>query len=96
VQGDRVDTAGEGTTGRRHCQVIGACQAGDAIQQQKDILPALHHALRLLQRQLGNAGLILNRLIKGGGDDSPFTERRMSVTSSGRSPIRQTMMSMSL
>ena len=56
-------------TAGRHCQVVGAGQSGDAIQQDHDILAALYEPLRSLERHLRNAGMILDRLVERGGDN---------------------------
>jgi hypothetical protein len=51
----------------------------------------LDQALGLLDHHLGDLHVALRRLVEGGRDTSPFTERCMSVTSSGRSSMSRTI-----
>ena len=48
-------------------QVVGAGEAGDAVQQDDDILAVFHQPLGPLQGQFGHAALLFHRLVEGGG-----------------------------
>ncbi len=70
---------------------VGAAEAGDRVEKDDDVAAVLDQALGLLDDHLG----YLN--VAGGGSSkveemtSPFTERCMSVTSSGRSSMSSTI-----
>ena len=61
-------------------------EARDGVEQDDDVLAALHQALGALEGELGDARVVAAGRSKVEEMTSPRTERRMSVTSSGRSP----------
>ena len=72
--------------------VVGAGQAGDRVEQDHDVPLVLDQALGLLDHHLGHLDVARGRLVEGRArSTSPFTERCMSVTSSGRSSMSSTM-----
>jgi len=86
-----VDASGQDLAAGRHDGIVGACEARDTVKQDDHILLVFDEALRLsmtisatwtcLEAGSSNVELIT----------SPFTDRSMSVTSSGRSSIRRTI-----
>ena len=68
VEGVGIDAAGKDLAGRRHDRVVGAGQAGDAVQQDDDILFMLHQTLGLLDHHLGHLDMARCRLVECGGD----------------------------
>ena len=53
--------------GRR--QVVGAAQAGDRVEQHDDVVAQLDEALRPLDRELGDRGVVVGGAVEGRGDD---------------------------
>ena len=68
MQRHRVDTAGERAARRRQRQVVGARQAGDAVQQHHHVAAALHQPLGALERHLGDPRLFFHGIVEGGRD----------------------------
>ena len=64
-----VDAAGHDAPGGRRGQVVGPGQAGDAVEDDHDVLAHLDHALGPLDGQLGHVGVLVARAVEGGGDD---------------------------
>ena len=69
MQGVGVDAAGEDLAAGRHHRVVGACQAGDRVEQDDDVTLVLHQALGLLDDHLGDLDVAGGWLIEGRGDD---------------------------
>ena len=65
---DRVHAAGERAPAGGHRQVVGARQAGDRVHQNHDVRAALDQTLGALEPRLGDASVILHRLVERGGD----------------------------
>src|SRR5258706_9563299 len=63
-----VDAAGQHLAGGRHDGVVGACQSGDRVEQDHDVLLVLDQALRLLDHHLGHLHVAAGRLVEGRGD----------------------------
>ena len=91
VERDRVHTTGERLARRRHRQVVGAGQAGDRVEQDDDVAAGLDQALRALEAISATRVWSSTGSSKVEEKTSPSTERCMSVTSSGRSPMSATM-----
>src|SRR6266508_3139501 len=68
VQGRGVDTAGEDLAARRCGQVVGAGQAGDAVEQHDHVAAVLDHALGLLDGQLRDLAVLVAGAVEGGVD----------------------------
>ena len=79
MEGDRIDAARERAAGRREGEVVGAREAGDPVEQDHDVPPALDEPLRPLQRGLGHACLLLDGVVEGGGDDLGVFDRTAPV-----------------
>jgi hypothetical protein len=86
-----VDAAGEHLAGGWHHGVVGAPEPGDRIEQDHHVAAVLDQALGLLDHHLGDLHVARRRLVESGRHHLPFTERCMSVTSSGRSSINRTI-----
>ena len=69
VQRRRVHAAGEGAAARRQRQVVGAHKARQAVEEDDDVLAVLGEALGALQRQLGDAAVVLDGIVERGGED---------------------------
>ncbi|OQA09054.1 MAG: hypothetical protein BWY66_00738 [bacterium ADurb.Bin374] len=69
VEGERVDSAGEGLAGRGDRDVVGAGQARDRVEQDHDVAPKLDVPLRLFQEQLGNLYMVADMLVECRCDD---------------------------
>ena len=69
VQRTGVDAAGQDAAARRRGEVVGTAEAGDAVEDDHDVLALLDEALRLLDRQLGDVGVLLARAVERAGDD---------------------------
>ncbi len=67
MQGYGVYAAGEGAPAGRQRQVVGTGEAGDAVQENDDVAPALHKPPGPLHRHLSDPGLLLHGVIEGGG-----------------------------
>src|SRR3990170_4905227 len=65
IQSDGIYASGEGATAGWHGEVIGARQAGDAVQQDNHILTTLDQPFRPLERYLCHPGMVFNGLIEG-------------------------------
>src|SRR6266540_827418 len=68
VQGRGVDAAGEDLAARRCGQVVGAGQAGDAVEQHDHVTAVLDHALGLLGGQLRDLAVLVAGAVEGGVD----------------------------
>jgi hypothetical protein len=77
--------------GRRQGQVVGARQAGDRVEQDDDVAAGLDLALGDLERHLGDAGVVLGRLVEGRGDDLALDRAAHVGDLLGRSPMSATM-----
>ncbi len=71
-----IDAAGQHLAGRRHHGVVGARQAGDAVQQDHHVALVLDEALGLLQHHFGDLHVTCRRFVEGGGDDLAFHAAR--------------------
>ena len=69
MEGDRIDAARERAARRREGEVVGARQAGDPVEQDHHVAPALDEPLRPLERCLRHARLLLDGVVKRRGDD---------------------------
>ena len=76
VERGRVDAAGQDASGRRCREVVGAREAGDAVQQDDDVVTQLDQAVGALDRQLGDRRVIVGRTVEGGRDDLEVDKRQ--------------------
>src|SRR6185437_10906704 len=91
IQRGRVDTTGQDAAGCGRRVVVRAAQSGDRVEQHDDVLPC--STSRLARSIASSAAWVWS---DGGRSKveamtSPFTERCMSVTSSGRSSTSTTI-----
>ena len=69
IEGDGVDAPGEGAPARGHGDVVGAREAGDGVEQDDDVPAVLDEALGPFEAELGDAAVVLDRLVEGGAVD---------------------------
>src|SRR6478735_690453 len=69
VERGRVDTTGQDAAGGRRRQVVGTAQTGDRVQQDHHVVTELHEALRPLDGELRDRGVVLGGTVEGRGDD---------------------------
>ena len=69
MQCGRIQTSGEGTSARRHDQVVCSCQSRDTVQKDDNVLFVLHKTLRALDKHLGHPLMMLRQLVKSRVDD---------------------------
>src|SRR5207245_2097399 len=69
VEGNRVNTTGKGTARRRHRKVIGAGEAGDAVEKDDNVAATLDQALGPLERHFRDMRVVLDGLVEGRCDD---------------------------
>ena len=91
VEGDGVDAAGEGAAAGGYGEVVGAGEAGDGARRMTTSLPSSTRRLARSRQSSATRHCSSTFSSKVEAKTSPSTERRMSVTSSGRSPMRATM-----
>ena len=77
--------------GGRRRQVVGPGQAGDAVGDDHDVPPISTRALGPLEGELRHLGVLVGGAGQVDAMTSPRTDRRMSVTSSGRSSTSRTI-----
>src|SRR6266545_3995690 len=65
VQGRGVDTAGQDLAAGRGGEVVGARQAGDAVEQDHHVLAVLDQTLGPLDGQLGHLAVVVARPVEG-------------------------------
>ena len=63
-----IDAAGEDLAARRNHGVVGPGQAGDAVQEDDDVLAVLHEPFGLLDDHLGHLHVTCRRFVEGGAD----------------------------
>src|SRR5690625_4389982 len=69
VQRAGIETAREGTAGRRRHEVVRAGEPGDRVEQDHHVTAVLHDAPGALMHELCDADVVGGRLIEGRGDD---------------------------
>src|SRR5579875_748717 len=69
VQGAGVDATRHDPPGGGLGQVVGAGQAGDAVEDDDHVAAQLHQAAGPFDGQLGDVGVLLGGPVEGGGDD---------------------------
>ena len=69
VQRSSVDATGEDPSARRGGEVVGTTQTSDAVEDDDDVLALFDEALGLLDRQLGDVGVLVARPVERRGDD---------------------------
>src|SRR5690606_10313378 len=69
VERGGVHTTGEDPAGGGGGEVVGTAQAGDRVQQHDHVAAHLHQALRTLDRELGDDGVVRGGTDEGRGDD---------------------------
>ena len=68
VQRTGVDTAGEDPPARRCGEVVGPAEPGDPVEDHDDVVALLDEPLGLLDRQLGDVGVLVARAVERRGD----------------------------
>ena len=63
-----VNTAGQDTAGGRGRDIVGAGQTGHGVEQHHHVLTELHEALRTLDGEFGDSGVVGCRTVEGGGN----------------------------
>jgi len=91
LQGVSIDTAREHFAGGRRNGVVGASQTRDRIEQHDNIALVFYQRFAFSKTISATWMWRCRRFVKGRADDFAFTVRCMSVTSSGRSSISNTI-----
>ena len=68
LQGVGVDTTGQYFSGRRRHRVVGACKAGDGVEQDDHVVLVLDQALGPFDHHFGHLHVAGRRLVEGGAD----------------------------
>ncbi len=74
VQRAGVDAARQDPATRRSGEVVGAAETGDAVEDHDDVLAHLDHPLGLLDRHLGDLGVLFARSVERRRDDLTLDE----------------------
>ena len=69
VERDGVHTTGERAARRRHREVVCAREARHRVEEDRDVATGLDQSLRALERELGDARVVLRRLVEGRRED---------------------------
>src|SRR5436189_3889034 len=69
VERDRVHTTGQRPAGWWDREVVRACETSDRVEENHHVAAGLDEALRALQRELRDAGVVLGGLIERGRED---------------------------
>ena len=64
-----VNATRQDATARGRCQVVGTRETREAVEQNNDVLPHFHQALRTLDDELGNLDVVFGRHIERGRDN---------------------------
>ena len=71
VEGNGVDAAGEGAAAGGKGEVVGAGEAGDAVQEDDDVALHFDEPLGAFEGKLGDAAVVFDGLVEGGAEDLP-------------------------